>query len=271
MGASIGMAPILGRTRKSVARLFLDLCSEQSSFRVCLEFALTGVVVLAFLHGFQSLWSSGSQPVAGINLPKLKRADDGWTLLKDAPPGLKLTLNSGTVQGSLQQTFQHRDGSRSHWAFYGTFALTAPNAAFLVSQQVHPPAIRKSIVETLEGFNYLKLAEHKFSQDFYILTTRFGDLRAVRFETVSEGLSKTCIGFHKPESGPIFIKGYACSRDQSEVSPTKVACLLDHLRLSDALAHNSSLSILYPEVKPCGATPMKPPDGATASTLQGAQ
>jgi hypothetical protein len=81
------------------------------------------------------------------------------------------------------------------------------------------PAVRKNIVDALEGFSVLKLAEHKFSQEYYTLTTRFGDLRAVRFEIVSDGVSKTCVGFHKPESGPIYIKGYACSRDPAEVSP----------------------------------------------------
>jgi hypothetical protein len=144
MGTSTGMAPILGGGRKSVGRLFLDLCSEQSGFRVCLEFALTGAVVLGFLHGLQSIWPSASQPVAGINLPNFKRADDGWTILKDAPPGLKLTLNSETVQGSFQGSSQHRDGSRNHWAYYGTFALMTSNAAFSVSQQVHPPRYGKT-------------------------------------------------------------------------------------------------------------------------------
>jgi hypothetical protein len=270
MGTSTGTAPILGG-RKSAGRLFLDLCSEQSGFRVCLEFALMGAVVLGFLHGLQSLWPSAGQPVAGITLPDFKRADDGWTALKDAPPGLKLTLNAETVQGSFQGSSQHRDGSRFHWAYYGAFALTTSNATFSVSQQVHPPAVRPSVVTALEMFNVLKSADHKFSQEYYTLTTRFGDLRAVRFEVASDGVSKTCIGFHKPESGPIYIKGYACSRDPSEVSPLKVACLLEHLRLADVAEHNASLTILYPEVRPCGATPIQSPDGATASANQRTQ
>jgi hypothetical protein len=262
MGTQRGMAPILGGGRKGLARLFLDLCSEQSSFRVCLEFAVTGAIVLTFLHGLQPFWrsdssshSGNSSPVAGISLPPLKRADDGWTLLKDAPPALKLTLNSQVVEGSVQRSYRHRDGHLNHWAFYGTFASAKPNSAFFVSQDQKTPPIQRKVADNLERFSPLKSVQHTFSQDYYELATRFGDLRAVKFETVADGIRKTCVGFHKPESGYIFIAGYVCSQDENEVSPEKAACLLDHLGFVNSVDENMARTALATEAKSCRSAP----------------
>lgn len=273
MRAPYDTAPILGGGKKGAARVFRDLCSEQSSFRVCLEFAVTGAIVLAFLHGLQPLWRSdgappagNSSPVAGISLPPLKRADDGWTLLKDAPPALQLTLNSRPLERSLQRSYQHRDGNLNHLAFFGSLSVTKSNAAFLVSQNLHPSPIQKKLVDDLERFSPLKSTQHTFSQDYYELATQFGELRGVKFQTAADGISKTCIGFHKPESSSyIFIAGYVCSPNENEVSPAKVACLLDHLSFTRPADENMARTALFSEAKPCGAVPMKSPGNAVAS------
>jgi hypothetical protein len=85
-----------------------------------------------------------------------------------------------------------------------------------------------------------------------------GELRGVRFDVNADGIRKYCLGFHKPVSNLVFVKGYVCSPELSDTDPVRVACLVDQIhfiRPSDETALNASIEL--GEAKQCGATALE--------------
>ena len=86
------------------------------------------------------------------------------------------------------------------------------------------------------------------------MTTRFGDLRGIVFDINADGIRKYCVGFHKPESSGIFLKGFVCSGSEADATPQNIACVIDktrYVRQEDEDLLKAGLS--KDETKPCGA------------------
>jgi hypothetical protein len=189
-----------------------------------------------------------------------------WVRLQDSTP--TLALNQAPYAGQAQQhtTFVHPDGSRSDWALFGTLGDTAPNATIQIVRRAQPLPNRNSLLQNLEQLHEIKAAQRRFGFDYYVLGTRFGDLRAVSFMVVADGVHKSCLGFHQAGSGRLFVKGFVCSPEPAQVAPQRVACLIDQVRFTRA-ADEEGLKAFRGEQDPreCAAAPLTPqPSGTTA-------
>lgn len=179
---------------------------------------------------------------------------NGWSKVQHAQPALTLDRHPFQRELNGRTSYVHSDGSQSDWLIAGSLAQDAPNITLFITRQTKPEPIRYSLIRNLEEFSDLKLVPHHYKTSYYVLTTRFGDLRGVPFEVNADGVTKFCVGFHKPESNRVFLKGFACSTSQSEATPAKLACIVDQIRYSkpeDDL--NMRASLAEGEAKACGA------------------
>jgi len=141
----------------------------------------------------------------------------------------------------------------------GSLALGAPNITLMITRQTKPKPIRYSVLRNLEELSELKLVPHQYQPMYYTLDTRFGELRGVIFDVNADGIKKRCVGFHKPTGNRVFVKGFVCGRDQAEVTPQKVACVIDRIRFSNAADDEAmKASLADGEAKECGALLLDP-------------
>jgi hypothetical protein len=63
---------------------------------------------------------------------------------------------------------------------------------------------RNSLVQSLEEMSDIKSNQRRYGSDYYVLTTQFGEMRALRFLTIADGIQKTCLGFHRTQGGKLF-------------------------------------------------------------------
>lgn len=186
-----------------------------------------------------------------------------WVFLSGEKAALSLEQTPFADKPTENNAYGHTDGSRSDWVQSGSLALGAPNITLMISRQTQPKPIRYSVVRNLEELSELKLVQHQYQPMYYSLDTRFGELRAVIFDVNADGIKKRCVGFHKPMSNRVFVKGFVCGRDQAEVTPQKVACLVDRIHFSSAADDDAmKASLADGEAKVCGAALLDPKSDA---------
>jgi hypothetical protein len=177
-----------------------------------------------------------------------------WVQLKGKKPALSLdqTVLSGQPMDHLE--YEHINGSRSDWAISGSLALAQPNLIVMVTRRVQPEAGRSSVVKDMEDFGELKLVPHSYRPVYYVLITRFGELRGIAFDVNADGMQKHCIGFHTPEVSKLFVRGFFCSADRTQSLAKNVACLVDHIRYASRADEEVMRADLGPaNAKECGA------------------
>ena len=208
---------------------------------------------------------------ACIAIPNPTHAADPspWVKLSDGPA---LSLDKTMFVGQVNKfsSYLHNNGSRSDWAISGSFALPGPNMTIFIVRQEQPEPITYSLLRNLEEFSELKFAPHRYRGSFYNMTTKFGELRAVPFVVSGDGVQKYCVGFHKPESDKVFVKGFVCARDEASSTPQSVACLIDQIQYvlpADNDAVKARLN--SPEIRECGATALNSkPDSEAKPTKE---
>lgn len=188
---------------------------------------------------------------------------DPWVQIKGQPPALGIDETPFSTQLTEYLSFKHENGSRSDWIISGTLAQQRPNLTMFVSWQADPKPIRYSLIRNLEDFSDLKRLQLRYRHHYYAMTTRFGELRGVVFDVNGDGVRKTCVGFHKPESNAVFLKGFACSTNDVANTPEKVACLIDRVRYTKSIDEESlTKRLAQGEAQPCGAVRLDPQNSA---------
>jgi hypothetical protein len=191
-----------------------------------------------------------------------------WVKLGDGPA---LSLDKTIFAGSVNKftSYLHNNGSRSDWAISGSFALPGPNMTIFIVRQEQPEPITYSLLRNLEEFSELKFAPHRYRGSFYAMNTKFGELRAVPFVVSGDGMQKYCVGFHKPESNKVFVKGFVCARDEASSTPQSVACLIDQIQYVLPADNEAIKARLNSEARECGATALNSkPDTETKAAKE---
>jgi len=217
------------------------------TFAVAIGYFVVGAAVGCLLSG-------SSIAKSFLSVFDNRAASSEWVRLPDSGPTLTLDHERWLAQPQRHTSFVHPNGSRSDWALIGSLAEPASNAALQVVRRSEPSLTRNSLVQSLEELTDIKANQRRYSSDYYVLTTRFGELRALRFLIVADGIQKSCLGFHRTHGGKLFVKGYVCSSDSEQVVPGAIACLLDRVHYVRA-ADNEALAALLGKdtAKPCGA------------------
>ena len=103
------------------------------------------------------------------------------------------------------------------------------------------------------------MVRHSYRPTYYALNTRFGELRGIRFDVSADGIRKYCVGFHKPISNLVLVKGFVCAPDPADAAPQWVACLIDRIRFVHSADEEAMKASLEPdEAKDCGVTALDP-------------
>ena len=177
-----------------------------------------------------------------------------WVQLKGEKPALSLDQTILSGQPMDHFAFEHTNGSRSDWAISGSLALAQPNLVVMVTRQVQPETVRSSVVKDMERFGELKHFPPRYRPAYYVLTTRFGELRGVAFDVKADGIQKHCIGFHTPGASKLFVRGFFCSNDPVQSLAKNVACLVENIRyVSQADEEVIKANLAPANVKECGA------------------
>ena len=178
-----------------------------------------------------------------------------WVQLKGEKPALSLDQTTLSGQPMDDLAFEHPNGSRSDWAISGSLALAQPNLVVMVTRRVQPVAVRSSVVKDMQQFGELKHFPQSYRPPFYVLATRFGELRGVAFDVNADGIQKHCIGFHTPGASKLFVRGFFCSKDPAQGLANDVACLVNHIRYVSQADEEAIKANLAPtNAKECGAT-----------------
>jgi hypothetical protein len=216
------------------------------TFAVAIGYFVVGVAAGCLLSG-----SFIAKSVAGVFDT---RTASEWVRVPDSKPMLTLDHEQWLEQPQRHSSFVHPNGSRSDWALIGSIAEPASNAALQVVRRTEPNLTRNSLVQSLEELTDIKSNQRRYTSDYYVLTTRFGELRALRFLIIADGMQKACLGFHRTHGGKLFMKGYVCSSDNKQVVPEAIACLLDRVHYVRAEDNEALAELLGKETaKPCGA------------------
>jgi len=217
------------------------------TFAVAIGYFVVGIAVGCLLSG-----SSIAKSVASVFDTRATASE--WIRLPDSKPMLTLDHEQWLEQLQRHSSFVHANGSRSDWALIGNLAEPANNAALQIVRRTEPSLTRNSLVQSLEELSDIKSNQRRYGSDYYVLTTRFGELRALRFLIIADGMQKTCLGFHRTNGGKFFVKGYVCSSDSEQVAPEAIACLLDRVHYVRAADDEALAALLGKDTaKPCGA------------------
>jgi hypothetical protein len=189
-----------------------------------------------------------------------KAAGSGaWVELKNEMPALSLDRTPFAGQPAKAVSYRHTDGSRNDWIKAGAMLLAPPNVNFSIIRQTEPKPLTYTGVRNLEDIAELGTVGHSYRSIDYALNTRFGALTGVMFDVAGDGIRKYCLGFHKPVSTLVFVKGFVCAKDAGDVTPQRVACLIDQIRFASPADEAALKASLEPdEAKPCGATTIDP-------------
>jgi hypothetical protein len=206
--------------------------------------------VLALLLALSLLGTAGAPGRADAQ-------QSDWVLLKDAPPSVKLERAPWDTQSPQHLSHVHPDGSRGDWAFYGSLAEAAPNLAINIIRWARPQSTRTALTDSIGNIHDIKSRPRQFGSDYYALTTRFGELRAVSFMVLADGVQKSCLGFHRTGTSKLSLRGYYCSPEDARVDPNMVACLIDALRYVRAVDEEALAAIVgKAERTECAAAPI---------------
>lgn len=184
---------------------------------------------------------------------------EAWIEIKNEKAALSLEKTSFAGQQTDALTYVHQDGSRNDWIRAGSFPLNSPNLTFSIVRQTKAKPLTFSLIRNLEDITDLRLVRHTYRPGYYALNTRLGELRGVRFDVNADGIRKYCLGFHKPVSNLVFVKGYVCSPEFSDTDPVRVACLLNQIHFIRPTDETALIASIEPdEAKQCGATALGP-------------
>jgi hypothetical protein len=212
-----------------------------------------GYLVVGVAAGY--LLGNGSMGATVARVFDTRATASEWVRLPDGTPSLLLDHEAWQQQPQRHTSFVHPNGSRSDWALIGTLAEPESNAALQVVRRSEPNLTRNSLVQGLEELSDIKGSQRRYGSDYYVLTTRFGELRALSFVVIADGLQKSCLGFHRTHGGKLFLKGYVCSPDTEQVAPEAIACLLDRVRYVRPRDNEALATLLEKDVaRPCGAS-----------------
>jgi hypothetical protein len=195
-----------------------------------------------------------------------------WVQLKGERPALSLDQTIFAGRQTDNSAFRHDTDGRSDWIQSGTMATSEPNITVVITRHQEAKTIRYSVVKDLDDLAELKAIQKNFKPIYYELATRLGMLRGVVFEVNADGLLKQCVGFHKPGTSKVYIKGFVCSTDEQTVIPERVACLVDKLRFTQPEAEASTKLLLGIEpTAECGANRLEPKSRTDRPNVDGAR
>jgi hypothetical protein len=199
----------------------------------------------------------GSAPLQALAFRA--RGSDAWVEMKNEKPALSLDRTSFAGLPIKAASYLHSDGSRNDWIKAGALLVTSPNVNVSIVRQTVAKPLTYTIVRNLEDIAELGMVWHSYRPTYYALHTRFGELRGIMFDVAADGIRKYCVGFHKPVSNLVFVKGYACAQDAAEATPQRVACQIDQIRFVSAADEAAMKASLAPdEAGGCGATALDP-------------
>jgi hypothetical protein len=191
-----------------------------------------------------------------------------WIELKNEAPALSLDRTPFAGQPAKATSYLHNDGSRNDWIKAGAMLFASPNVNFSIIRQAEAKPLTSTGVKNLEDIAELGTVWHSYRSTYYTLNTRFGELTGVMFDVAADGIRKYCLGFHKPVSNLILVKGYVCAPNAADATPQRVACLIDQIRFASPADEAALTASLAPdEAKPCGATAIDPSSNANRDSL----
>ncbi len=98
------------------------------------------------------------------------------------------------------------------------------------------PVPRHFAREFLDGAT-LRHARPVLSSTYYDLETRFGPVRAVQMRVNADGRQKLCLAFiSRFETTSLHLRGWTCEGNGSQPSAGALACTIDHMTATAALA-----------------------------------
>jgi hypothetical protein len=220
----------------------------------CLPLLLVAMANLAY-SGF------GSVPLQAF---AVKAGGSGaWVEVKNEKPALSLDLTSFAGLPTKATTYLCKDGSRNDWIKAGAMMLASPNVNLSIVRQTEAKPLTYTGVSNLEDIPELGTVWHSYRPTSYAMNTRFGELRGVVFDVAADGIRKYCVGFHKPVSSLVFVRGYVCAPHAADATPQQVACLIDRIRFASPLDEEAIKASLEPDqAKQCGATALDPSGNA---------
>jgi hypothetical protein len=210
-----------------------------------------------------NLAHSGYVPAPSQALGMKAAGPGAWVEVKNEKPALSLQQTPFAGLPTKVATYVHNDGSRNDWIKAGALLLAPPNVNFSIVRQTAAKPLTYTVVRNLEDIAELGMVWHSYRPTYYALNTRFGELRGVMFDVAADGIRKYCVGFHKPVSNLVFVKGFVCAPAAAEATPQRVACLIDQIRFVSPADEDAMKASLEPdEARQCGATALDPTSNA---------
>ncbi|UZE51082.1 hypothetical protein ONR75_10955 [Rhodopseudomonas sp. P2A-2r] len=193
-----------------------------------------------------------------------------WVQLKGEKPALSLSQTIFAAKQTDNSAFRNDTGGRSDWIQSGTMATPEPNITVFITRRQEARTVRNSVVQDLEDLAELKGIQKNFRPAYYELATWLGTLRGVSFAVNADGILKQCMGFHKPGTSKVYIKGFICSSDEQVVLPEQVACLVDKLRFPQPEDVASTRLLLGVESRTeCGGHRLEPKNVTVRPNVDG--
>jgi hypothetical protein len=114
--------------------------------------------------------------------------------------------------------------------------------------------------QTMRSVQSLRPMRAVYTQNYYDLETRFGDVRAADMRAYTDGRWKLCLAFlSRFEIPSVFIAGWYCDASGAKPSAHTLSCMLDRLSLDRPLASkNADAFIRARAARPpnCSAVPV---------------
>jgi hypothetical protein len=223
----------------------------------CLPLLLVAMANLAY---------SGVIPAPSQALGIKAGGPDAWVKVKNETAVLSLDQTPFAGRPTEVTTYLRNDGSRNDWIKAGALLVASPNVNFSIVRQTVAKPLTDNVVRNLEDIAELGMVWHSYRPTYYALNTRFGELRGVMFDVAADGIRKYCVGFHKPVSNLVLVKGFVCAPHAAEATPQRVACLIDQIRFVSPADEEAIKASLEPApAKACGATALDPGSDANNS------
>lgn len=193
-----------------------------------------------------------------------------WVQMKGVKATISLDQTIFVGKRTDSSAFRNESEGRRDWIQAGTLAMPEPNITLVITRTQDSNTTRYSIIRNLEDLAELKSTQKEFKPVYYDLATWLGTLRSVLFEVNADGVLKHCVGFHKPGTSKVNLKGFFCAVDQEVVAPERVACLVDKLRFVNPEDDGMVRTMLGPEsVGECGAKRLEPTSRPATSNGEG--
>lgn len=177
-----------------------------------LVFGVVAVAVLTVWNKLSAFGVDPSQPVIQLSVPELAKVT----------PQARAT-KSGFGWHELVQFGQLHDRDADF-----TLAVEMPKE----SSRVLPREFRREMGDLRQ----LSHATFSYPEAYYDLETRFGPVRAARFQIKADGRFKLCMGYvSRFETGALAFKGWYCEANGGKPSPYGLACLIDKVTVKGPL------------------------------------